>query len=101
MSFIITADVEAGKYKILADAKHINQVQIYATDFKGWLINITGHAEKPFIHRVRFVGCTIVAEDLSAFYECYFDDDCEMIIKNIPVVNGCESTGKNRAIKQP
>ena len=98
MSFIITTDIDKGKLKILADAKHINKTKIYDADFNDWIMNIHGSADKPFIYRARFINCTIIAEDLRAFFECFFDDSCKMLVKNMPV-SGHESINKNRVAK--
>jgi hypothetical protein len=66
----------------------------------GNVINIHGEAEKPFIISSRFTECTIIADDLSAFSACYFDQ-CKMIVKNMPnsqLTSECAATIKNNLI---
>jgi hypothetical protein len=86
MSIIITSCHETGRRKILINVDGCREF-IHATDFEGWIIDITGDAEKPFIDSVRFMGCMIIADNMRAFNSCYFDDDCELLVRSLPKVS--------------
>ena len=64
------------------------------TDIFGHILQIIGEAKCPFVHGVRFINCTIIADDLRAFDSCYFDQDCNMVVKNMPLC-GIESINNN------
>lgn len=83
MSTIITANSNTGRFELNILASESNTI-ITCTDFEDWMIRIDGEANHPFISGVRFIGCSIIAESMSAFIGCLFDD-CEMIIKNYPL----------------
>lgn len=84
MSTILTA-TQRGTPMLLINAPH-TQTFVQNADFHNWIFDITGDAEKPFIKSVRFSGCKIIADNLKAFDSCLFEDDCQMLIKNMPVV---------------
>ena len=82
MSTIISHNMVMGLPSIIMDAPECRTV-INATDITGHLIEVHGDAKSPFILGVRFIGCTIIAENLLAFDRCYFDDTCTIKVKNI------------------
>lgn len=71
--------------KILASAVRMT---IFDTDFDGWLFDITGSPTRPFIMSVRFSNCKIIADNLSAFDNCYFDESCELLLREQPDFDG-------------
>ena len=103
MNTIISHNMKMGIPSITIYAPEAKTI-IHSTDIAKHLIQIDGHAEKPFIHCVRFINCVIVAENLRAFDSCYFDESCTMNVKSMPIVNGGQSIGLNfipQKIKQP
>ena len=92
MSTILTYNIKMGLPSILIHAPYAKTV-IVNTDIVKHLIQIDGRAEKPFITGVRFSDCVIIAEDLRAFYSCYFHESCTMTVKNMPIV--CENISIN------
>jgi hypothetical protein len=98
MSTIISHNMKMGIPSITIYAPEARTL-IVNTDINKHLIQIDGHAEKPFIHGVKFVDCVIVAENLRAFDSCYFDDSCTMTVKKMPIVNGYESINNNYVTK--
>lgn len=98
MSTIISHDMGLGLPSINIHAPSCNTF-IVGTDIKNHLIQIDGEAKKPFIKSVRFVDCVIIAENLRAFESCYFDKSCTMKVKNMPIVNGCQSINCNFVIR--
>lgn len=81
MSTIITHNVRLGVPAIHIYAPDA-RTNICNTDIVGHFIEITGSAENPFITCVRFINCTIVAENLRAFGSCRFEG-CTMKIKDL------------------
>mgnify|MGYP003646708799 CR=1 FL=1 len=100
MSTIISYSEELEMPSILIHAPSARTV-ISNTDIVKHLIQIDGDAEKPFIFRVRFFNCIIIAENLRAFDTCYFDESCTMTVKNMPVVNEHISINCNYAPQLP
>jgi len=94
MSTIITASVNEGRQTMYINADDTNTV-ISDTDFENWVFVITGEPKIPFITGVRFINCKIVADNLRAFGYCYFDDDCNLVVGNLPHV-GCTAINDNR-----
>jgi len=89
MSTIITHSMALGIPSILIDAPYSRTI-ITGTDITGHLVQIDGNAKSPFILGVRFTDCTIVAENLLAFKDCYFDQSCTMKVKACdPIYNNC------------
>ena len=97
MSTIITTLTE-GKHSISIDASH-TRTFITQSDYENWVFNITGDAELPFITCCRFQKCTIIADNLKAFSNCYFEDDCEMLVKNIPLVTAPHCAINNNRVQ--
>lgn len=93
MSTIITSCHVTGKNKICIYAKDPGCF-IHGTDLVDTVIEITGDSDRPFIDSVRLIGCTVIAENMSAFNQCYFDDDCELIVKSLPLVVRRSSTAE-------
>lgn len=97
MSTIITHSMELGIPSILINAAESRTV-ITGVDMTSHLIQIYGDAKSPFVLGVRFIDCTIVAENLRAFEDCYFDQTCTMKVKNMPLC-GVESINNNCIIQ--
>ena len=98
MSTIITHNMELGIPSILINAPEARTV-ITGTEITGHLIQIDGNAKSPFVIGVKFVDCTIVAENLRAFDSCYFDQTCTMKVKSMPLC-GVESINNNCIIQE-
>ncbi|MFT5450835.1 MAG: hypothetical protein ACI9N9_000315 [Enterobacterales bacterium] len=94
MSTLITYNMAMGMPSIAIHAPTANTT-INGTDIQGYLVQIYGDAKAPFIVGVRFINCTVIAENLKAFDSCYFGIDCLMKIKNMPIVKGYESINNN------
>ena len=71
-----------------------SRVIIVETDITGRVIEIVGDAKSPFIIGVKFIDCTIIADDLKAFIDCHFDETCTMNVKSVPL-SGIESINNN------
>ena len=97
MSTVITYNAALGMPSILIYAPDSRTV-INQTDLAGYLIQVDGEAKSPFILGVRFIACTIIAENLKAFDSCYFDQTCTMKIKDMPLC-GVESIHNNCVIQ--
>ena len=93
MSTIISFNLKVNKPSIDIFAPECKTV-ISGTDINGHIITITGDAEAPFIHAIRFHDCIIIADNLLAFSQCYFDESCIMKVENMPV-SGIESINNN------
>lgn len=83
---------------ILINAEDARTV-ITGTNITGHLIQIDGDAKSPFILGVRFIDCTIIAENMRAFDSCYFDQTCIMKVKSMPLC-GVESINNNCIIQE-
>jgi len=97
MSTIITASGLEGRFMMMFNAPDVRTF-VRDTDFDNWIFDITGEAERPFICGVRFINCKIIADNLRSFDSCYFNDDCEMLVKDMPVAN-YQSINNNRVLK--
>ena len=84
MSTIISRDMGIPSITIYAPE---SRTIIEDTIITKHLIKIVGHAYSPFIHRIKFIDCVIVADDLCAFNSCCFDESCTMNVKRMTVVN--------------
>jgi hypothetical protein len=87
MSTIITYSTQDKMpcMKILATQ---SRTIIVDTDFEGWLFDITGSPDDPFIIGVRLSNCKIIADNLMSFKDCFFDESCELLLREQPVFNG-------------
>lgn len=86
MSAIYTTCHQTGRVKIMIRAIDHDFV-INSCDIENAIIDISTEWRSPCILSVRFTGCTIVAPSLSAFDSCYFDDDCEFFVENMPLAS--------------
>lgn len=93
MSTLISYDMKLNMPCLKIFAQETNTV-ILDANITGQLIEIKGEAKAPFVIGVRFVHCTIVAESLRSFENCYFDQTCKMIVENLPLC-GIESINNN------
>lgn len=80
MSTIITR--REGRDLILIDNRINPEITITDTDIDNCVIDITGGAKTHFISGVRFINCTIIADNMRAFSNCNFSVGCEMLIKD-------------------
>jgi hypothetical protein len=97
MSAIITTSTE-GNTSISIYAPHTRTFSTQS-DYESWVFNITGDAEFPFITYCRFQKCTIIADNLKAFSNCYFEDDCEMLVKDLPLVTAPHCAINNNIVQ--
>ena len=83
MSTIISHNMALGIPSITIYAPDARTI-ISGTDIIKHLIEVDGEAKTTFIHSVRFIGCVIIADNLRAFSECYFDESCLIKVKSMP-----------------
>lgn len=96
MSTVITHSEKFGLPAIIINAPTCTTT-IVNTNIDCHLVEIHGDPKTPFIIGVRFTNCTIVADNLRAFSQCYFDDSCTMVVDSLPRC-GVESINKNMVI---
>lgn len=62
-----------------------NYLHVIRTVLEHMQIRIDGDALDPIFYAVRFENCTVIAENLLAFRDCYFSESCTMLVKSMPL----------------
>ena len=94
MSTIITGCTETGMLKIKLLAERTRTV-IVNTNIRDTIIEIEGSPGKPFIIGVRFIDCTITADNLRSFDSCMFESGCTLNVKDLPKVKGSAAVSES------